>query len=152
MYVPRSLQLGITPAKLAVQPTHLEASYCASPCRAARWCEQCPLGTKHSLCWAAPTAEIQAGQRVCRPPILGLPAAYPFLQGYFLLRESMLDSVLVARDRFLAPGGALYPSHARLFLAPIRSGSCHQRMAEFQVWTPGRFFELSGPGRAWTTL
>ena len=48
--------------------------------------------------------------RPCRP------------QGYFLLRESMLDSVLVARDRFLKPGGALYPSHARMFLAPIRSG------------------------------
>jgi hypothetical protein len=43
------------------------------------------------------------------------------LQGYFLLRESMLDSVLVARDKFLKPGGALYPSHARMFLAPIRS-------------------------------
>ncbi|GAB4816191.1 hypothetical protein N2152v2_003237 [Parachlorella kessleri] len=57
--------------------------------------------------------------------------------GYFLLRESMLDSVLVARDRFLAPGGALYPSHARLFLAPIRSGSCHQRMAEFQNMMEG---------------
>ena len=29
--------------------------------------------------------------------------------GYFLLRESMLDSVLVARDRFLQPGGSLFP-------------------------------------------
>lgn len=27
--------------------------------------------------------------------------------GYFLLRESMLDSVLVARDKWLKPGGAL---------------------------------------------
>lgn len=54
-------------------------------------------------------------------------------QGYFLLRESMLDSVLLARDRFLAPGGALYPSHARMWMAPIRSGQCHQRQAEFQV-------------------
>ncbi len=34
--------------------------------------------------------------------------------GYFLLRESMLDSVLVARDKFLKPGGALYPSHATM--------------------------------------
>ena len=32
--------------------------------------------------------------------------------GYMLLRESMLDSVLVARDRWLKPGGALYPSKA----------------------------------------
>ncbi len=55
--------------------------------------------------------------------------------GYFLLRESMLDSVLVARDRFLKPGGALYPSHARLFLAGARSNASHQRRAEFQVRT-----------------
>ena len=41
--------------------------------------------------------------------------------GYFLLRESMLDSVIVARDRFLKPGGALYPSHARMYMAPVRT-------------------------------
>jgi len=39
--------------------------------------------------------------------------------GYLLLRESMLDSVLVARDRFLKPGGSMFPSHATLYLAPI---------------------------------
>lgn len=39
--------------------------------------------------------------------------------GYMLLRESMLDSVLVARDRWLKPGGALYPSHATLYMAPM---------------------------------
>jgi len=39
--------------------------------------------------------------------------------GYFLLRESMLDSVLVARDKWLKPGGAMYPSHANMYLAPI---------------------------------
>lgn len=32
--------------------------------------------------------------------------------GYMLLRESMLDSVIVARDAWLKPGGALYPSKA----------------------------------------
>lgn len=53
--------------------------------------------------------------------------------GYFLLRESMLDSVLVARDKFLKPGGALYPSHARLYFAPIRSNQTQQRLTEFQV-------------------
>ncbi|KAK9868859.1 hypothetical protein WJX84_000589 [Apatococcus fuscideae] len=52
--------------------------------------------------------------------------------GYFLLRESMLDSVLVARDKFLKPGGALYPSHARLYVAPIRSNLTHSRQNEFR--------------------
>lgn len=58
--------------------------------------------------------------RACWAPTTPLAPA-PTPQGYFLLRESMLDSVLVARDRFLKPGGALYPSHARMYLAPIRS-------------------------------
>mmetsp|Transcript_52877 Transcript_52877/g.169363 ORF Transcript_52877/g.169363 Transcript_52877/m.169363 type:complete len:407 (+) Transcript_52877:58-1278(+) len=39
--------------------------------------------------------------------------------GYFLLRESMLDSVLIARDKHLKPGGAMFPSHATLSLAPL---------------------------------
>jgi protein arginine N-methyltransferase 1 len=38
--------------------------------------------------------------------------------GYFLLRESMLDSVIVARDKWLKPGGAMFPSHATLYIAP----------------------------------
>lgn len=52
--------------------------------------------------------------------------------GYFLLRESMLDSVLIARDRFLQPDGALYPSHARMFMAPIRTPLTNQRQADYK--------------------
>ncbi|WFD34958.1 type I protein arginine methyltransferase [Malassezia cuniculi] len=37
--------------------------------------------------------------------------------GYFLLYESMLPSVLYARDRYLAPSGVLAPSHSRMLLA-----------------------------------
>lgn len=37
--------------------------------------------------------------------------------GYALLYESMLDSVLVARDRFLRPGGVLAPSQCRMMLS-----------------------------------
>ena len=58
--------------------------------------------------------------------------------GYFLLRESMLDSVLVARDRFLKPGGSLYPSHARLYLALMRSQkhtAARQRLPGATHWT-----------------
>eukprot|EP00884_Botryococcus_braunii_P002802 jgi/Botrbrau1/12522/Bobra.0169s0064.1 len=52
--------------------------------------------------------------------------------GFFLLRESMLDSVLIARDRWLKPGGALYPSQARMYFAPIRSTSIANGEHEFQ--------------------
>lgn len=39
--------------------------------------------------------------------------------GYFLLYESMLDTVLLARDRYLRPGGLMFPDQATLFLAGI---------------------------------
>ena len=40
--------------------------------------------------------------------------------GYFLLRESMLDSIVRARDTFLKPTtGLLMPSHASMLVAPI---------------------------------
>jgi protein arginine N-methyltransferase 1 len=40
--------------------------------------------------------------------------------GYFLLRESMVDSLIRARDKFLKKGtGIMYPSHATMLLAPI---------------------------------
>jgi protein arginine N-methyltransferase 1 len=53
--------------------------------------------------------------------------------GYLLLRESMLDSVLLARDKWLKEGGALFPSHATLFVAPI-SGckALKQKIESFQ--------------------
>lgn len=39
--------------------------------------------------------------------------------GFFLLRESMLDSLLFVRDRWLKPDGMMFPSHATMYLAPI---------------------------------
>lgn len=51
--------------------------------------------------------------------------------GYLLLRESMLDSVLVARDRYLKPGGALYPSHARMYWAPIQATKASEHVEEY---------------------
>ncbi|CAN0004481.1 unnamed protein product [Discosporangium mesarthrocarpum] len=34
--------------------------------------------------------------------------------GYFLLRESMLDSLVRARDKFLVPGGLMFPSRCTM--------------------------------------
>lgn len=39
--------------------------------------------------------------------------------GFYLLHESMLDSVLVARDRFLKPGGQMMPSKAIMWASII---------------------------------
>ncbi|KAK9467715.1 S-adenosyl-L-methionine-dependent methyltransferase [Lipomyces arxii] len=40
--------------------------------------------------------------------------------GYALLYEAMLDSVLVARDKYLAPDGLMVPSECRILVAGIR--------------------------------
>ncbi|KAI8981111.1 S-adenosyl-L-methionine-dependent methyltransferase [Pilobolus umbonatus] len=42
--------------------------------------------------------------------------------GYFLLYESMLDTVLVARDKYLAPGGLIFPDKAIMYIAAIEDG------------------------------
>eukprot|EP00878_Enallax_costatus_P041176 GHUV01047734.1.p1 GENE.GHUV01047734.1~~GHUV01047734.1.p1 ORF type:complete len:192 (-),score=29.56 GHUV01047734.1:147-722(-) len=42
-------------------------------------------------------------------------------------------AVLLARDKFLKPDGALYPSHARMYLAPMRTSSAASRVNDFQV-------------------
>jgi protein arginine N-methyltransferase 1 len=42
--------------------------------------------------------------------------------GYFLLYESMLDTVLYARDRYLAPGGKIFPDQATIYVAGIEDG------------------------------
>lgn len=42
--------------------------------------------------------------------------------GYFLLYESMLDTVLYARDRYLREGGKIFPDRATIYMAGIEDG------------------------------
>ena len=42
--------------------------------------------------------------------------------GYFLLYESMLDTVLYARDKYLKPNGLIFPDKATIFMAGIEDG------------------------------
>ena len=51
--------------------------------------------------------------------------------GYFLLYESMLDTVLYARDKWLAPGGALLPDRCSLHVAAIEDGEYRQEKIDF---------------------
>lgn len=67
--------------------------------------------------------------------------------GYFLLRESMLDSLIRARDKFLKPAtGLMFPSHCTMYIAPVNDeeerrmngsehGSSMSDWAEFQETT-----------------
>ncbi|WWD20249.1 hypothetical protein CI109_104725 [Kwoniella shandongensis] len=61
--------------------------------------------------------------------------------GYMLLYESMLDSVLVARDRFLAPTGLMAPSQTRLVLSAITGEREWRDRVEF--WNSPYGFDLS---------
>uniref|UniRef100_A0A4W6EL85 Protein arginine N-methyltransferase 3 n=1 Tax=Lates calcarifer TaxID=8187 RepID=A0A4W6EL85_LATCA len=51
--------------------------------------------------------------------------------GYFLLFESMLDSVLHARDLYLADGGSVYPDLCNISLAAVGDTQKHQDRIAF---------------------
>ncbi|KAG1673770.1 hypothetical protein FOA52_002339 [Chlamydomonas sp. UWO 241] len=51
--------------------------------------------------------------------------------GYFLFYESMLDTVLYARDKWLVPGGLIFPDKATLTLCGIEDGEYKKDKIEF---------------------
>jgi protein arginine N-methyltransferase 1 len=51
--------------------------------------------------------------------------------GYFLLYESMLDTVLVARDRWLKPGGLIFPDKAIMYIAAIEDAQYREEKIDF---------------------
>jgi type I protein arginine methyltransferase len=61
--------------------------------------------------------------------------------GYCLLYESMLDSVLFARDKYLTPGGLMVPSHAAIKLAPL--GDSDLRESHIDFWRDVYGFDMT---------
>jgi len=61
--------------------------------------------------------------------------------GYFLLYESMLDTVLYARDKWLAPDGLLFPDKASLFICAIEDRQYRREKIEF--WDDVYGFDMS---------
>jgi len=61
--------------------------------------------------------------------------------GYFLLFESMLPTVLFARDKWLAPGGRVYPNQATMFLAGFEASDYHANKVDF--WKDVYGFDMS---------
>lgn len=51
--------------------------------------------------------------------------------GYMLLYESMLASIIFARDKWLKPGGLILPSHASLYMAPITNAERYSDSIDF---------------------
>ncbi|KAF8529315.1 S-adenosyl-L-methionine-dependent methyltransferase [Hysterangium stoloniferum] len=61
--------------------------------------------------------------------------------GYALLYESMLDSVLVARDRFLKPGGVMVPSQCKMMFGLSDAKEIFKERIGF--WSDVYGFDLS---------
>ena len=51
--------------------------------------------------------------------------------GYFLLYESMLDSVLYARDKYLRKGGKMLPDRAELYIAALEDSVYKEQKKSF---------------------
>ncbi|KAI0243986.1 hypothetical protein L0F63_004431 [Massospora cicadina] len=62
--------------------------------------------------------------------------------GYFLLFEAMLDSVLVAKERFLAPNGVLCPNYCQIRLAGFSDSGLVKDKLEF--WDDVYGFQMAG--------
>lgn len=61
--------------------------------------------------------------------------------GYFLLYESMLDTVLWARDKWLKPGGMLFPDKATLYITAIEDAEYREDKINF--WDNVYGFDMS---------
>lgn len=61
--------------------------------------------------------------------------------GYFLLFENMLNTVLYARDKWLAPGGVVLPDKTSLYLTGIEDGYYKQEKIHF--WNDVYGFDMS---------
>ncbi len=51
--------------------------------------------------------------------------------GYFLLYESMFDSVLFARDKWLREGGILMPDRAKMYIAALDDEAYYKKKLVF---------------------
>jgi protein arginine N-methyltransferase 1 len=61
--------------------------------------------------------------------------------GYFLLYESMLDTVLFARDKWLKPGGLLFPDKATMYVCAIEDADYREDKINF--WNNVYGFDMS---------
>ncbi|KAL2919853.1 hypothetical protein HK105_200770 [Polyrhizophydium stewartii] len=61
--------------------------------------------------------------------------------GVLLVHERMLESYILARDRFLKPDGVMVPSMGTIYVAPISDSTLwSQTMAKVRFWEQQEFF------------
>jgi len=55
--------------------------------------------------------------------------------GTFLLNERMLETYVIARDRFLKPGGRMFPASSHLCVLPFTDDQLYQeQLAKTAFW------------------
>ena len=61
--------------------------------------------------------------------------------GYMLLYESMLDTVIFARDKWLVPNGIVFPDKAVMYIAALEDGNVKRE--RFDFWDDVYGFDMS---------
>ena len=61
--------------------------------------------------------------------------------GFYLLHESMLTSLIFARDHWLAPDGLMVPSMASIYACPVNMDELHKE--SFGFWKDVEGFDMS---------
>lgn len=63
--------------------------------------------------------------------------------GFLLVHERMLESYIIARERFLKPGGLLYPSSGSMFFGPITDDALYrEQLSKIDFWKNQNFFGI----------
>ena len=63
--------------------------------------------------------------------------------GFMLIHERMLESFVAARDRFLRPGGLMFPTAGDILVAPFTDATLHAEQAsKVAFWDNASFFGL----------
>ncbi|KAI8973800.1 S-adenosyl-L-methionine-dependent methyltransferase [Mycotypha africana] len=63
--------------------------------------------------------------------------------GVLLFHERMLESYIYARDHYLKPGGALFPSKGNIYLAPFTDATLwSETMAKARFWEQKSFYDI----------
>lgn len=64
-------------------------------------------------------------------PVEGVDIIISEWMGYFLLYESMWETVLLARDRWLKPDGLMFPDKAAIYIAGIEDADYKEGKVDF---------------------
>jgi len=64
--------------------------------------------------------------------------------GVLLVHERMIESSVRARDMFLKPGGSMYPSSSKIYLAPFTDSALFtETMSKVRFWNQADFYGIN---------